>query len=366
MSKTQICRVCEEKLPYTDFTKNARNTKTGLEKTCRICLNNKKDNAEHKQYKATANAKFKALNPTYSSKWQSNNKDKITDNRNRRNADNPEKYEEIKEKQKLYRRERRKDAEVKKREQLRRQENALKYKISAMISLDKKHGYKIENNEIDEQYIQEIVKQQNGLNKYTNTPIRWYVQQDTDNNAGDHFSSSIDRIDSTKGHICGNVQIVELWINRMKLHFDEITWAKFLSDIASSKQIADCNNLLFYGFPKEYLDRVHYFNNTEFKSAKDFPKQPSDLDEIVLKKNIRKTFDNIFNNSKNRQINKYNQPLSFTREKLYELMHLQNYTCAITGLPCCLLSNNPYKFSLDRIDSDLPYSCQIYPSDKFE
>src|ERR1700719_603927 len=70
---------------------------------------------------------------------------------------------------------------------------------------------------IDEEYILQIARKQNMLNMYTETPIIWNINFGN-SNIGDLFSSSIDRIDNNLGHVKGNVQIIESWINKMKLN----------------------------------------------------------------------------------------------------------------------------------------------------
>jgi len=83
-------------------------------------------------------------------------------------------------------------------------------------------GYNGKNNKrnpvdinIDIKYLWELFQKQNGKCKLTGLDITLPVS------GKDKFTASVDRIDSSKGYIIGNVQWVHQHINRMKNTFEQ-------------------------------------------------------------------------------------------------------------------------------------------------
>ena len=178
--------------------------------------------------------------------------------------------------------------------------------------------------DIDVDYIEQLEKIQNGLNLYTNTPIKWDKQFGASKNTGHHRCSSIDRIDSSKGHIKGNVQIVELWVNRLKLHYDVKTFHKVLKQIKN---------------PTKPTDEIIVFDN--------LPR----FQKVFLWNKI--------NNTKARQKKRTGDTqLGFNVYNLLEIWEVQGRRCAITNIPINIYPNNPFSISIDRIDSDNDYNIE--------
>lgn len=84
--------------------------------------------------------------------------------------------------------------------------------------------------DVDLQYLKELWESQNGICPYTG--IRMNLP--TYNSNFDYFTvASLDRIDSTKGYIKGNVQYVLLPINFLKSTMSDISVKRFLKQISS-------------------------------------------------------------------------------------------------------------------------------------
>lgn len=69
-------------------------------------------------------------------------------------------------------------------------------------------------------YLKTIYNQQKGLCAYTNIPMEMYSSDCSCNNRT--FCASLDRIDSNKGYVMGNVQWVIMPINFMKHDFSDL------------------------------------------------------------------------------------------------------------------------------------------------
>jgi len=85
---------------------------------------------------------------------------------------------------------------------------------------------KLEHN-IDINYIKQIFIDQKGLCFYTNKPMLIDIREEKDNNN----SVSIDRVDSSKGYIRGNIVLCRWIVNRMKNDIDHSTFLELVADI---------------------------------------------------------------------------------------------------------------------------------------
>lgn len=103
--------------------------------------------------------------------------------------------------------EKRKRIQGKVREWARNNSVKLKLTQSRMRAKNKKMCF-----DLDEEYINELFKKQNGRCIYTNVPIKL-----TDDGVGELFS--IDRMDSSKGYVKGNVVLTTGFVNKMKSNY---------------------------------------------------------------------------------------------------------------------------------------------------
>lgn len=105
-----------------------------------------------------------------------------------------------------------------------------KHRLSVIFWSSKQNAKKrkLEHN-IDLNYIREIFEKQKGLCYYTNKPM--FI--DTRNEYNNEDSVSLDRFDSSKGYIKGNIVLCKWIVNRMK---NDINFNKFL------ELVSDINN----------------------------------------------------------------------------------------------------------------------------
>jgi len=78
---------------------------------------------------------------------------------------------------------------------------------------------------LDNQYIQELIKKQNNKCYFSGLELNWKTK-----NNGD-LQGSIDRIDSNKGYLKHNIKLVCNIVNQMKLHKTNDTFLNFIKQI---------------------------------------------------------------------------------------------------------------------------------------
>ena len=349
---TKRCNKCHRIKPLDAYWKNLRNAKDHKENKCIQCYTEERNTPEYKGKKREDNKNFREQNPDYGKQWQEENKEERKQYQHDRYLEQKETIPDFMENNRLKTAEQRLKPEVQEREQQYRASNAVSSRINSSNASDKRKGL---DNDMTDENIAILSKKQNGINRYTNTLIRFVTIVGSGKNTGDHFSSSIDRIDSSLGHTEDNVQIIELWLNRMKNNSEPEDFEAVLRQIMVSKTIADYSIQFGIEFPKCYESLVYYQNYRTCILKNELRKNGPPLIKLI-RNNISDTFDNLYFNTKNSQLKYYQKELDFDKTYLEELMIKQNFRCSITGIPCNLYANNPYKFSIDRIDSNLPYS----------
>lgn len=230
--------------------------------------------------------------------------------------------------------------------------NVIRRKLYSLADKDKEAGLEFNITEDD---VLTIVSKQNGLNLYTNSPIYWNIVFGTNDNSGDPASSSIDRIDSSIGHVKGNIQIVEVWINHLKLHFDNELPTLFRF-IKHSRVLYNIGRCIGIDYPADSESKTVHYDGTIPWTLYDFPREMEESYLKSIKKNIKQVSHNLIHNSKSSQKkSRGTKVIGFDLDYLYNLLEEQEYKCAITGIVMNLRTNNPYKASIDRIDSNKPY-----------
>lgn len=190
--------------------------------------------------------------------------------------------------------------------------------IGACRGADKRRGMMCD---IDLDFVRQLIQRQDGINLYTNTPIKWGMKLNAKKNTGQHRCSSIDRIDSSIGHVKGNVQIMELWVNRLKLHYDMDTFNELLNQIKSPSE-PTFETIVFDQLPrKQKLFLWNKINNTKTRQQK-FTGDPK---------------------------------LEFDVYDLLDMWNDQGRRCAITKIPIVIHPNSPFSMSIDRIDPNKCY-----------
>lgn len=102
----------------------------------------------------------------------------------------------------------------------------------SFVYMSKKNGKKkhLEFN-LDVNYLKEIWESQRGICPYSNLPMKLARTEKERDYSPE--SASLDRIDSTKGYVVGNVEFVCLSINYAKHNFDKQDFVNFLSKLKS-------------------------------------------------------------------------------------------------------------------------------------
>ena len=88
---------------------------------------------------------------------------------------------------------------------------------------------------LDLPYLKELWERQGGICPYTG--IKMKVSPNTKNRIFSPDWASLDRIDSDKGYIKGNVQFVCMFINFGKNKFSDKTVKQFIQDIREPKAV---------------------------------------------------------------------------------------------------------------------------------
>jgi len=121
-----------------------------------------------------------------------------------------------------------KDELSKENKKVSRKKQNKKHRLSVIFNSSKGNAKKkgIEHS-ISLNYLEELWNNQNGLCYYTNKPMLKSLENIKDN----HDSVSIDRIDSSKGYIIGNIVLCRWVINRMKNDLSNSYFLETISEI---------------------------------------------------------------------------------------------------------------------------------------
>lgn len=192
---------------------------------------------------------------------------------------------------------------------------------------------KIEFN-IDEDYIVNLYEKQMGLCALSG--IELYMPKTSFEERDGFRTASLDRIDSKKGYIEGNVQWVHKQINRMKWDLDDINFTLHCFYIAdwNSKEKTLFKNIFNFqdSFPELYysksknIQKIGYITKTVYLSLKNTKRQ-----------------------------------FNLSQEFINDLIISQKFKCALSGQGLCIPQSSREKklfgrtASLDRIDSSRDY-----------
>lgn len=266
---SKVCGFCKIEKTIINFGILTK-SKDGFNAYCKECLKNKRKEKKEEIKK-------------YHQNWYIKNKDYVKEQVKLYRIDNINYYNN----QVLY-----------------KMKNHLKILIKGLEHADKRNKRDFN---ITLEYVMELCKQQNYKNLYTNTIIDW---------GSDHRKSSIDRIDSSKGHIIGNCQIVELCINRLKCDFTNDKFELLLNCIKNPPQ-------------NKFKELI--FNN--------------------LSRKEKITIYNLVNNCKSRD-----SSTKINIQFIIDLYNKQKGKCSISNIPLILISRNINTLSLDRINNNQKYN----------
>jgi len=88
--------------------------------------------------------------------------------------------------------------------------------------------------DIDEKYLKELWNKQNGICPYTGIKMELMKTSSQNHKLKSLKKASLDRIDSSKGYIRGNVEFVCMAINNAKSNFKKEEMKSFIKEIISS------------------------------------------------------------------------------------------------------------------------------------
>lgn len=91
---------------------------------------------------------------------------------------------------------------------------------------------------IDLQYLKELWEKQKGICPYTNIKLKLQVLSQSIDNNNPYIYASLDRIDSSKGYIQGNVEFVSLGINLLKNKYSKECVINFINLIKLQEALA--------------------------------------------------------------------------------------------------------------------------------
>ncbi len=96
---------------------------------------------------------------------------------------------------------------------------------------------------LTEEHLMGLWQKQNGLCSYTKLPLVATANQ---------FNTvSLDRIDSNKGYLIGNVHLVCIAINRMKLNYSEELFLLLCHNVAQNNELSDSPDNLLAQYSEE-------------------------------------------------------------------------------------------------------------------
>jgi hypothetical protein len=182
-----------------------------------------------------------------------------------------------------------------------------KYIKSLLSSLRQSDIAKNRSFDLDFDYIKDLILIQENRCRYTGNELVWKRK-------GGMYQGTIDRIDSTKGHIKGNVELVILCVNFLRSNLDATQFKYLLHNIYS-------------------------------------PSLSSDMEVVISSDKIIHIYDKQVR--KNRVV--YHTDIDYTRLDLVEFIKTHS-CCALTGVKVDWRHHKILRGSIDRIDSSKPYS----------
>lgn len=192
-------------------------------------------------------------------------------------------------------------------------DSMLNKKLLFIIKSKKQRGLSVS---ISKNYLRQIYNQQKGLCNLLKIPLNDY-------------SASVDRIDSEKGYIEGNIQWVHAIVNILKLNFDQEYFIQMCKKISS--------------FNKN--------NNIPIVSHDYAPYMPSNT--TTYKGLIKRCF---WNTQFLRKAKKRGISVNISLTDAEKLFVQQQGRCALSGMPIKLRPFKELDASIDRIDSYSDYN----------
>ena len=251
--------------------------------------------------------------------------------------------ENLRKKNRIYEKNNRQKIHDKKQSKLKNQDGYIKYLIHQLRSVDKKNDRDFD---IDYEYITELIKKQNNKCIYSNAELVWQ-------NKSGIYQGSIDRIESNKGHIKGNCQLVTTALNRFKNDLSHDKFMELINLIKNSKNNNEDNVDEFITYTDSSV-KIRAKIRTMFKHMKEH--------ELNIKRRIKinELTAKGFNKKEARaqaikEITKDNINFEIDINFFDELRRKCNNRCALTNIKLTLQPNCINTASVDRKDSSKGY-----------
>jgi hypothetical protein len=322
MNTTKICNgiLCKgEILPLTNFGlvkgKPRSNCKKCKNEESRLYYLNNKTKVKEKDRKYRMNNKEKEIKRH--KKYYKNNKEKIS------------------EKAKKHRHIHRKRLHDEQQLKLQNEDNYIRYLLVHMKAKYKKKKRKFN---LDFEYVKELQRKQNNKCVYSGKELVWKNKCGID-------QGTIDRIDSSKGHIKGNCQLVTIPVNHFKLDLSHKDFLKLIETIKNKK--TDKSHIVNTLNKKEYTKiKYMFFDMKKRQKIYNIKKYKQYMKECK------------FTDSEIDFFMKFYKPDSYIDFDLKYLKELckNNNVCCISQIKISWEANNLFLGSIDRIDSRKPYS----------
>lgn len=176
--------------------------------------------------------------------------------------------------------------------------------------------------DIDLEYVKSLIEKQHNKCAYSQKPLSYEINN--------RDKISIDRIDSTKGYIKGNIQLVCSIVNWMKLDMCEEDFLGIIARICNQRQDTKKYN----------TDDIFYQNKVK--------KRVMSMIKICRSSASKRKWERC-------------RPecgiVDIDKEYIIDLIEKQNNRCVYSGMEFDWdkFQNNPYQASIDRIDNDKGY-----------
>lgn len=215
------------------------------------------------------------------------------------------------------------------------EDSYIKELISNLQLKDKK---KKRSSNIDFDYIKELQKKQNNKCMYSGVDLIWKKKSGI-------YQGTIDRIDSSKGHIKGNVQLVTIPVNRFKSDLSHTNFLKLIDTMKNKK--CDGPQKINELTTKQKTKLSYMIKSMRLKQGK--------LKIAEYKQTMKKS--GFTNDEINFYVNFYkpDTSLDFDIKYLQELCK-NNSVCTISGIKLSWDARDLFVGSGDRINSSKPYS----------
>ena len=285
-----------------------------------------RDKGRYIKYSQENKDKVKARNKL----WQNNNADKVIIYKQNYKKNNKEKIRD------------------RAQEILQTPDSYIKYLISKLKSKDTN---KARENNIDFEYINELIELQGNKCVYSGVELVWKNKYGIE-------QGTIDRIDSVKGHIKDNCQLLTVPINRFKLDLPVAKFEELITLIKNNYHIKDnVNNniILIKNMTASQRKKITtVFSNIKVRELE--RRQQTVDNELIDESDEDIAKELVVIRANGQKLTRDDIMLDFDWDFIDDLMNKQNGCCKLSNVPLTWKKKSLNMASIDRIDSSKGYS----------